>query len=108
MNKELYQIWKRFVSLILSIICSTGLKSLQLAVVAYASTGASQREPGEWGQLEGTAYVWIGPRGGNRENPSTVHILASDLKVGLQAGQTEYSQRDYIFGWQGYALYTGG
>ena len=36
MNKERYQLWKRFVSLILTICLTVGLGTSQLAVVAYA------------------------------------------------------------------------
>ena len=104
MNKELYQIWKRFVSLILSICLTVGLGLSQLAVVAYASTELPNENLGN-GASEGTAYAWIGPRGGTGENPST-STYRFDL-CGLQAGQTEYSQSGIktSFGWQGYASY---
>ena len=100
MNKELYQIWKRFVSLILSICLTVGLGLSQLAVVAYASTELPNENLGN-GASEGTAYAWIGPRGGTGENPST-STYRFDL-CGLQAGQTEYSQSGIktSFGWQG-------
>ena len=38
MSKELYHIWKRIVSLILTVCLTAGLWSSQMAVVAYAST----------------------------------------------------------------------
>ena len=69
MNKELYQIWKRFVSLILTICLIVGLGSSHLAMVAYASTELPNENLGN-GASEGPAYAWIGPRGGTGENPS--------------------------------------
>ena len=88
MNKELYQIWKRFVSLILTICLIVGLGSSYLAMVAYASTELPNENLGN-GASEGTAYAWIGPRGGTGENPSG-NSYRFDL-CGLQAGQTGYS-----------------
>lgn len=104
MNKELYQIWKRFVSFILSICLTVGLGLSQVAMVAYASTELPNENLGN-GASEGTAYAWIGPRGGTGENP-TGNSYRFDL-CGLQAGQTGYSQSGIktSFGWQGYATY---
>ena len=53
MNKELYQIWKRFVSLILTICLIVGLGSSHLAMVAYASTELPNENLGN-GASEGT------------------------------------------------------
>lgn len=75
MNKELYQIWKRFVSLILSICLTVGLGLSQLAVVAYASTELPNENLGN-GASEGTAYAWIGPRGGTGEIPVPAHTAS--------------------------------
>ena len=104
MNKERYQLWKRFVSLILTICLTVGLGTSQLAVVAYASTELPNENLGN-GASEGTAYAWIGPRGGTGESPSG-NSYRFDL-CGLQAGQTGYSQSGIktTFGWQGYATY---
>ena len=54
MNKERYQLWKRFVSLILTICLTVGLGTSQLAVVAYASTELPNENLGN-GASEGTA-----------------------------------------------------
>ena len=104
MNKELYQIWKRFVSLILTICLIVGLGSSHLAMVAYASTELPNENLGN-GASEGTAYAWIGPRGGTGENPSG-NSYRFDL-CGLQAGQTGYSTSGIktSYSWQGYATY---
>ena len=103
MNKERYQLWKRFVSLILTICLTVGLGTSQLAVVAYASTELPNENLGN-GASEGTAYAWIGPRGGTGESGGNSYRF--DL-CGLQAGQTGYSQSGIktTFGWQGYATY---
>ena len=104
MNKELYQIWKRFVSFILTICLIVGLGSSHLAMVAYASTELPNENLGN-GASEGTAYAWIGPRGGTGENPSG-NSYRFDL-CGLQAGQTGYSTSGIktSYSWQGYATY---
>ena len=104
MNKERYQLWKRFVSLILTICLTVGLGTSQLAVVAYASTELPNENLGN-GASEGTAYAWIGPRGGTGESPSG-NSYRFDL-CGLQAGQTGYSKSGMktTFDWQGYTTY---
>ena len=103
MNKELYQIWRRFVSLILSICLTVGLGLSQLAVVAYASTELPNENLGN-GASEGTAYAWIGPQSGTGESGGSSYRF--DL-CGLQAGQTGYSKSGIktSFNWQGYATY---
>ena len=82
MNKELYQIWKRFVSLILSICLTVGLGLSQLAVVAYASTELPNENLGN-GASEGTAYAWIGP---NRGKSQYQHIPLRFVRI---AGRTD-------------------
>lgn len=103
MNKELYQIWKRFVSLILTICLIVGLGSSHLAMVAYASTELPNENLGN-GASEGTAYAWIGPKSGTGETGNSSYRF--DL-CGLQAGQTGYSTSGIktTFSWQGYATY---
>ena len=105
MNKERYQLWKRFVSLILTICLTVGLGTSQLAVVAYASTELPNENLGN-GASEGTAYAWIGPRTGTGEKPTGANSYRFDL-CGLQAGQTGYSQNGIktTYSWQGYATY---
>ena len=104
MSKELYHIWKRIVSLILTVCLTAGLWSSQMAVVAYASTELPDENLGN-GASEGTAYAWITPRNGTGENP-TNSTYRFDL-CGLQAGQTGYSQSGIktTYSWQGYATY---
>ena len=55
MSKELYHIWKRIVSLILTVCLTAGLWSSQMAVVAYASTELPDENLGN-GASEGTAH----------------------------------------------------
>ena len=67
MSKELYHIWKRIVSLILTVCLTAGLWSSQMAVVAYASTELPDENLGN-GASEGTAYAWITPRNGKMKS----------------------------------------
>ena len=103
MSKEIYQKWKRVVSLILSVCLTVGLLSTQLAMIAFASTELPDVNLGD-GASEGTAYTWFGPATGASEEGSATYRF--DL-CGLQAGQTGYTKSGIqtTYNWSGYATY---
>lgn len=108
MNKEIYRIWKRSVSVLIT-ICMTAVMMLSpLAGVAYASTELPDRDLGE-GACSSTAYKWIGPTEAQGDVLDYRATRRFDI-VGLKAGQTKYSDDkskvlETTFQFHGYTTY---